>query len=66
MSFSKEEIMGILSDARGNFVIGEIESSGRSRYVLYNDKDLIPAVSFGCGTNTSQVVNDYEQKSNTK
>ena len=61
MSFSKEEIMGILSDARGNFVIGEIESSGRSRYVLYNDKDLIPAVSFGCGTNTSQVVNDYEQ-----
>lgn len=62
MSFSKEEIMGILSDARGNFVIGEIESSGRSRYLLYNDKDLIPAVSFGCGTNTSQVVTDYEQQ----
>lgn len=61
-SFSMNETMGIFSDARGNFVVGGLSSDSHNRYVFYNDADLIPAASFGCETNTSDAVRDYQQQ----
>lgn len=61
-SFSMNETMGIFSDARGNFVLGALSADSHNRYVFYNDIDLIPAASFGCETNTSDAVRDYQQQ----
>ncbi len=53
ISFSEEETMGLISNKDGNYVLGELENTNGNEYVFYNDKDLIPAFAYECGTNTS-------------
>jgi len=66
-SFSEEETMGILSNDAGNYVLGEREETNANEYVFYNDKDLIPAFTYECSANTSNLANAYPipQNNNT-
>ncbi|MBN1633436.1 MAG: zinc-dependent metalloprotease [Ignavibacteria bacterium] len=49
VSIFKNSIMGIISDERGNFVIGEYKIQGRNNsYVFYNDLDLKIRSKFKC------------------
>ncbi|MDQ3051534.1 MAG: M12 family metallo-peptidase [Bacteroidota bacterium] len=66
ISFSEEETMALISNKDGNFVIGELENANGNEYVYYNDKDLIPAFAYECGTNTSNPpTNQQQQQNNT-
>lgn len=49
VSIFENGIMGIISDERGNFVLGEYEIKGRNDcYVLYNDSDMKIKSKFKC------------------
>ncbi len=48
-SFSETETMGIISNYNGNYVIGKLEGKD-DRFIVYNDKDLVPKNSFECTT----------------
>ena len=49
ISIFENSIMGIISDERGNFVIGEYDIPGRNDcYVLYNESDLKIVSKFKC------------------
>ncbi|MEP7170114.1 MAG: hypothetical protein ABI855_12145 [Bacteroidota bacterium] len=51
VSFSSTEVMGMISNANGNYVLGKIENNTESLYMIYNDKDLIPRNDYECATN---------------
>ncbi|HKR07377.1 MAG TPA: M12 family metallo-peptidase, partial [Bacteroidia bacterium] len=60
VSFSSNEVMGMISNANGNYVLGKIENNSENLYMIYNDKDLIPRNNFDCATN--DVPQGYVQK----
>lgn len=51
-SFFEEEIMGMVSNNQGNFVIGKVSDDINQTYIVYNDRDFISAVEnqFKCST----------------
>jgi hypothetical protein len=53
VSFSSNEIMGMISNAKGNYVLGKIENDNENLYMIYNDKDMVEPFHFDCATNTS-------------
>lgn len=63
-SFSMEEVMGLMSNETGNMVFGELENTTGNEYVFYNDRDLVPAFTYECGTNTSNIANAFPQPQN--
>jgi hypothetical protein len=52
ISITQGEISGIISNYDGNFNFGKLKNS--SRYVLYNEKDLLKKNDFSCGLNDSK------------
>jgi len=51
ISIFENDIMGIISDERGNFILGESKINGLEKYyVFYNDVDLKVADNFICKT----------------
>jgi PKD domain-containing protein/metallopeptidase family M12-like protein/type IX secretion system substrate protein len=61
LSFSSNEIMGMVSNNNGNYVIGKIENNSEGLYMIYNDRDMVQPFNFECATNTS-VPQGYSQK----
>ncbi|MEO6669676.1 MAG: M12 family metallo-peptidase [Ferruginibacter sp.] len=51
-SFSKNEVMGFISNDHGNYVIGKLNNNS-GKHIIYNSRDLTaPQASFDCNTNT--------------
>lgn len=50
ISVFNDEIMGMISTAKGNLVLGRINDDRESRHILYNDTDLERKSDFECGT----------------
>lgn len=51
ISIFKDQVMGVISDESGNYVLGNIKNSDNSysdKYIFYNDKDLIAGSKFRC------------------
>jgi len=53
ITVSGDEIMGLISNKDGNFVMGRLENDPEGTHIIYNEKDLIPVINAGCSTNTS-------------
>jgi PKD-like domain/Metallo-peptidase family M12/Secretion system C-terminal sorting domain len=51
ITISDNELMGMISTDEGNYVLGKLDNS--SSHVIYNDKDLVKANNFNCGTDGS-------------
>lgn len=52
LSFYNDDIIGVISDESGNYVLGKsntLEASS-TEYILYNDKDLLQKPELLCGT----------------
>ncbi len=52
ISFFEEKVMGVISDDRGNFVLGPLNgdnNQGSNEFVFYNDADLLSNFNFTCG-----------------
>ncbi|MBL0341169.1 MAG: T9SS type A sorting domain-containing protein [Bacteroidetes bacterium] len=60
LSFSNEETMGIISNSKGNFVLGKIEKANSNEYVFYNDHEMLQPFTFNCGANTLNMVQEYQ------
>jgi hypothetical protein len=59
ISIFEDKVMGVISNAAGNYNLGEIKnesSSFNEDYILYNDADLLVANNFNCD------VDDYDSK----
>ncbi len=50
LSIFKNEVRLMLSDARGNYVLGNLREKGVADYVFYNDQDLKIQHDFACET----------------
>jgi len=51
ISVFDQRVMGMISLAEGNLILGEVEGNNTShKHVLYNDKDLKSKSNFNCGT----------------
>jgi hypothetical protein len=50
VSIFDNEIMGLITSANGNLVLGAITDDRDSRHLLYNDLDLDRKYDFDCGT----------------
>lgn len=61
ISFSSNDVMGMISNADGNYVLGKIEHNSENLYMVYNDQDLVPPFTFDCATDTS-VPQGYPQR----
>ncbi len=48
ITFSENEIMAIVANDEGNYVIGKL-NNGSGSYIVYNDKNLVPANPNTCG-----------------
>jgi hypothetical protein len=59
-TFSDQETMGMISTFDGNYIIGR-PASERNIYMIYNDRDLVPVIPFGCNTDTS-IPQNHTQK----
>lgn len=62
ISISDEEIMGIISDDNGNYVLGKMQNSNTAEHVIYNDKNIATPFTYECGTNTSHLVQPLSQE----
>ena len=60
LSFSNEEIVGIISNIYGNNVLGKIENTNADEYVFYNDQNILAPFNFSCGANTLNMVQEYK------
>lgn len=50
ISVFEDEIIGVLSDITGNYVLGELDDGENpGQYIFYNDADLLVKNSFKCG-----------------
>ncbi len=54
LTFTHQDITGVIGNNNGNFVIGKL--NGTQRYILYNDKELLLKRNFECGTNESHIT----------
>lgn len=61
MSFTHNDITGVISNDNGNFVIGKL--NGTQRYILYNDRDLLLKRNFECGTTEEHVIKSKTEPS---
>jgi hypothetical protein len=66
VSIFKEFVMGIISDERGNFVLGSIKNSDKiysDNYIFYNDADLKVKNDFKCGVdgNEEKFIRDMNE-----
>jgi hypothetical protein len=50
ISVFDQEIHGVISTDRGNFVIGKLEEPGSQQHLIYNDRAYKPAFDLDCGT----------------
>jgi hypothetical protein len=52
LSVFEDGIMGLFSPSRGgNLVLGQLEGNrNETRYILYNDKDVLERMAYDCGT----------------
>jgi hypothetical protein len=57
ISFSENEIMGLICNSNGNFVLGKIENNEENLYIVYNDRDLVPVPAFDCQAQTNIPLN---------
>ncbi len=64
LTISGNEIMGIISDDSGNFVLGKMQNTNGTEHVIYNDKNFIVPFTFECGTNTSQLARPLAEELN--
>lgn len=54
LSFFQNNVMGLISTENGNYVLGKTGSlSDDAPYILYNDKDMLQANTWSCGTQES-------------
>lgn len=60
LSFSNEEVVGIISNNYGNNVLGKIEGTNANEYVFYNDQNILTPFNFSCGANTLNMVQEYK------
>jgi len=65
ISFFKDEVIGMVSNSDGNFVLGKLlEAGNQSDYIFYNDKDLKITNSSECHSDdlieNQQKMNEYE------
>jgi len=64
LTVSGEEIMGIISDDSGNYVIGKMQNTNAAEHVIYNDKNITVPFKYQCGTNTSDPAQPLSQELN--
>lgn len=50
ISLFEGEIIGLVSDDQGNYVLGKLGNQQQNQYALYNDKKLNEEFSFECST----------------
>ncbi len=48
ISIFENEIIGMISSPRGNFVIGKLENDRTNRHIIYNDNDLTNPSTLDC------------------
>lgn len=61
ISISEEEVMGIISNDSGNYVLGKMQDANAAEHVIYNDRDFTVPFTYDCGTNTSHLVQPLSQ-----
>ena len=63
LSLFDDEVIAVMSQpATGNMVLGKIADGRRNaRYVLYEERDLIPTPDFECGTEDFEVTGEHRQ-----
>lgn len=57
MTITSTDVMAIISNDHGNFVLGRLAEDASTRHVIYNDIDIAGQHSYSCGTNTSFLAN---------
>ena len=57
ISIFNNEVMGMISSASGNFVLGKMENDNAGRHILYNQKNLKGMPPFECSTNDDNDIN---------
>ena len=57
MTITETDIMAIISNDQGNFVVGKLANDVLNRHVIYNDKEIAGQFSYSCGTNTQILAN---------
>lgn len=66
ISIFNDEVMGMISTANGNFILGKLENDSQGRHVIYNDKNLnatLPAQCFTPNDNETYSPSDLQQPS---
>ena len=63
LSLFDDEVIAVMSQPNtGNMVLGKIADGRRNaRYVLYEERDLIPEPDFDCGTADFEVTGEHRQ-----
>jgi len=56
VSFSSNDVMGMIANADGNYVLGKVEKNSEELYIIYNDRELTVPFQFNCGTNTAPAI----------
>jgi len=57
MTITENDVMAIISNDQGNFVIGKLAGDALGRHVIYNDMEIAGQHSYSCGTNTDILAN---------
>lgn len=61
ITFSENETMGLISNRDGNYVLGKMQDKSSERYIIYNDKDLVPSSNIQCDTKTDVPENPLRE-----
>ncbi|MFN5323476.1 MAG: M12 family metallo-peptidase [Bacteroidota bacterium] len=62
MTITQNDIMAIISNDQGNFVVGRLANDASGRHVVFNDKEIAASHSYTCGANTSILANPLPEE----
>lgn len=62
MTITADEVMAIISNDNGNFVLGKLTGDLQGRHVIYNDRQIAGQHTYECGTNTSLLANPLPEE----
>jgi hypothetical protein len=62
MTITNDEVMAVISNDDGNFVIGQLANDEPGKHIIYNDRSIAGLHTYECGTNTSFLANPYPEE----
>jgi PKD-like domain/Metallo-peptidase family M12/Secretion system C-terminal sorting domain len=64
ISFTGDEMTGLICNDNGNYVVGKIKNSTEGKHIVYNDKNMISRPNSSCEINSS-IPQQYKARYNS-